>query len=243
MTDPFWLFAQFCGTHPQMLRGGMLLGLTAAGAAGSVMHCGPMCGPFVLGQVADRMARLPAARMHESCRMTQGLLVPYHLGRLTTYAGLGAAAARLGSFLAALPWFGTLRLVLLLLAATLFLAHALGRIAPLSSGSAGLGRLLRRVTRRIDRGTPWGTYVLGVALGFLPCGFLYAALTAAAASGGALAGSLAMLAFGIGTVPLLAAIGVAGRASGARGQRFAGRFAPALLALNAAVIIMVAVGS
>ena len=34
----------------------------------------------------------------------RGLLLPYHLGRLTTYAGLGAVAATLGSTLSRLPW-------------------------------------------------------------------------------------------------------------------------------------------
>ena len=48
-------FAAWCGTGP-VGSGGLLLGLFLAGAAGSTMHCVPMCGGFVLGQVADGMA-------------------------------------------------------------------------------------------------------------------------------------------------------------------------------------------
>ena len=46
----------FCSSE-QTLRGGLIGGLFLAGVAGSVMHCAPMCGGFVLGQVADRIAR------------------------------------------------------------------------------------------------------------------------------------------------------------------------------------------
>ncbi len=244
MTDPLTLIAQICGAHPALLQGGMLAGLVAAGAAGSVMHCAPMCGPFVLGQVADRMARIPAARMTESCRMAQGLLIPYHLGRLTTYAALGALAASLGSVLGGLPWFGTLRVVLLLAAALLFLLHALGRLAPAHKlgAAARLGRVLRRITQRLDRSGPRGTFATGLMLGLLPCGFVYAALTAAAAATGPLGGAGVMLAFGLGTVPILAVIGVAGRA-GLRGGPWARRFAPVLLTFNAGVILLVALAT
>ena len=46
------MIASFCGAIPW--SGGLLLGLFLAGLAGSTMHCAPMCGGFVLGQVADR---------------------------------------------------------------------------------------------------------------------------------------------------------------------------------------------
>ena len=91
MESLLWL-ASLC-TRDTALQGGLLFGLFAAGAAGSVVHCGPMCGVFVLGQVSERMARLPSGRLCERQRISSGLLLPYHLGRLTTYAGLGALAA------------------------------------------------------------------------------------------------------------------------------------------------------
>jgi len=47
-------FAAWCGG-----AGPTLPGLLLAGLAGGAMHCGPMCGGFVLGQVSDRLARLP----------------------------------------------------------------------------------------------------------------------------------------------------------------------------------------
>lgn len=238
------VLAQICGAHPLALRIGLWGGLMLAGAAGSAAHCLPMCGPLVLGQVADRMARLPAARLSEACRLRQGLLVSYHLGRLVTYAALGALAAGFGAGLAALPWFAPLRTGLLLLAATLFLAHAVGRLGGAPIGGAAIGRALRRFAARLDRGTPGGTFRLGLALGLLPCGFVYAALTAAAAAPSAAQGAVAMAAFGLGTVPLLAVLGVGGaRLAGARSGGWLTRAAPLLLGLNALVLALLAVAT
>ena len=138
-----------CAAVPR--RDGLIAGLFLAGAAGGVMHCGPMCRGFVLGQVADGMARMPAAALCERRRIGAGLLWPYHLGRMTSYAVLGAvAAASLGAFRAA-PWFPPLRASVLTLAAGLFLAEALGRLAPglgLPAGTiapAAWGRRLGRL--------------------------------------------------------------------------------------------------
>ena len=122
-----------CGAVP--LSSGLLLGLFLAGAAGSAMHCVPTCGGFVLGQVADRMARVPAARLCEWRRVSGGALLPYHAGRLTTYAGLGASSGLIGATLARLPWFGFASAALLLLGAALFLAQAVRRMVPQLSGT------------------------------------------------------------------------------------------------------------
>jgi len=49
---------------------------------------------------------------------------------------------------------------------------------------------------------------LGMLWGWLPCGLVYSALTTALASGSALEGGLAMLAFGLGTLPNLLLAGL-----------------------------------
>jgi uncharacterized protein len=233
---------------PTTARGGLVLGLLLAGAAGGAMHCGPMCGGFVLGQVADRMARLPAAALCERRRLSAGLLLPYHLGRLTTYAGLGAAAAGSVAVLGRAPWFGDVSAALLGLAALFFLSESLRRLVPrLGRHLPGAGpmpgpwaRGVARLAARIDRARPGGGYLLGVALGFLPCGFLYSALTAAAAAGRPALGAAGMAAFALGTVPALAVVGLAGQAAGWRFQRGVARFAPAVLAGNATLLLLLA---
>ena len=221
------------GTGPALLTG-----LLLAGAAGSVVHCAPMCGPFVLGQVADRLAAIPAARLCEQARLSSALLLPYHAGRLTTYAALGALAAQTGAIGAG---SGRLPALLLLAGALLFLGHALARLVPgwrplPERAPPGWERLVRRVAVRVDRRHPGGGFLLGVALGLLPCGLLYAAVAAAGSAGSAAGGALAMLAFGLGTVPGLVAVGVAGQAAGRAWHRGVAIAAPVIMLANAALL-------
>lgn len=239
------LFA-LCGSIP--LEGGLVLGLFLAGLAGSPLHCGPMCGGFVLGQVADRMTALPAGRMCEWRRVGAAALLPYHTGRIMTYTALGGLAGVGGSYLDRFPWFSS---VLLALAAGLFVTlawrrwsipavrdHAAGRRpgpAPASAQPAWAGWGLTRYARRV-RHLP-----LGLMLGFLPCGFLYAALAASAASGDPATAALGMAAFGLGTVPALVAIGLAGHAAGHRWRGLLASVAPFILVANAALLALLAI--
>ena len=71
-------------------------------------------------------------------------------------------------------------------------------------------------------------------------GILYGALAVAAASGSALRGAVAMLAFGLGTVPSLVAVGVAGQAFGRAWQRAVSTVSPIVLVLNAIVLATLA---
>jgi sulfite exporter TauE/SafE len=206
---------------------GGILALFLAGLIGGPVHCGAMCGGFVLGQITDRMASVPAGHLCEWRRVSGAALVPYHLGRLTTYGFLGALAGA-GSAALLPHWMGT---ALLLLGATLFLAR----------GAVGAPRLWGSAVSQMARRARPSSYLLGVALGFLPCGFLYAALAIAAAGQSAMAGGFGMLAFGAGTVPTLVAVGIAGQVAGRRWQRRIARWSPALMVLNAVLLVGLAV--
>ena len=75
-----------------------------------------------------------------------------------------------------------------------------------------------------------------MALGFIPCGLLYAALAAAAAGGNAIAGAAGMLAFAAGTMPMLVIVGTVGQAAITHWRAPLLRLAPALLVLNAGML-------
>lgn len=222
--------------------GGLLLGLFLAGATGSVMHCVPMCGGFVLGQAARNLQRVPMARLCEWQRLRTGLLMPYHLGRLTTYAALGALAATGTTILMQIPALSALPPLLLIAAAGLFLTQAGGRLAsPHRPSNPGrLSAVIAALTRHLDRTRPADGFVLGLALGLLPCGFLYGALAAAAASATPAAGAACMLAFGLGTAPALMILGVAGHSAADRWRAVAARVATPILAVNAALLLLIA---
>ena len=83
-----------CG-HLVAGHGGLLASLFLAGLAVSASHCAGMCGPFVLAQVGTRLAAMPLQRATLLTRLSGMALLPYHLGRATTYTALGAVAGGL----------------------------------------------------------------------------------------------------------------------------------------------------
>jgi len=220
---------------------GLLSGLFLTGLVGSLSHCTGMCGPFVLSQVAARLEAVPAAGLNEWHRLSGGALLPYHLGRATTYAALGAIAAGAAGTLAGWGGFRFLAALLLAAAAVALLSMAVPGLkalltaspSPAGWWSRGLGRWAAPLFARPIGLKGWA---LGVLLGFLPCGLLYAALAAAAASGDALAGALAMLAFTAGTVPALLVIGLLGQAAAGRWRQPLLKWAPLLLVANAGML-------
>jgi hypothetical protein len=219
---------------------GLVIPLFLAGLFGGVSHCAGMCGPFVLAQVGARLETLPAGSFGGWSRLRGGALAPYHFGRLTTYTALGALAGGIGGLFVRATEFRWLLAVFLLLAAALFAAQAVGWHSALRLG--GLETLLSRLSRPLVS-DPRGLrgYVLGLTLGFLPCGLLYGALAAAAGSGSALAGGAGMAAFVIGTVPALVAVGWGGAALGARRRNLLRRLTRPLLALNALALAALAI--
>lgn len=222
---------------------GLLTSLLLAGLLGGLTHCAGMCGPFVLSQTVARLEAVPAKDMREWHRLAGAALVPYHLGRATTYALLGALAALIADGMIAATGLKWLSAALLLLAALFFATYALHQLAvrlPWAAGVDGGGLWSRYGSQLVRplfaRPVGWRGYLLGVALGFLPCGLLYGALAAAASSSGPLAGAFAMLAFALGTVPALVLIGIAGHVAAGRFTQAARAVMPVLMLLNAAAL-------
>ncbi len=237
----FAAVAALCGSGDPQALSAIILALFLTGLAGGVAHCGPMCGPFVLMQLGDA-GSAPRIR-----RLSAGLLPAYHFGRILTYSALGAAAGGLGGSLIAVSPFRDATALLLGLAALAFLLQGLKGLGaflslrtpfPVMSFGGGLGAFIARAIGPILRAAP-GRFLglhgllLGLVLGLLPCGFLYAALLVAMATGHAAAGGIAMLGFGLGTVPALAAIGMIGAGVAHRWRAFARGALPPIFLINA----------
>lgn len=170
----------------------LLLGL------GGGLHCAGMCGPLVLALPGPRA---PGALLRRVC---------YQLGRIVTYALLGAAAGSLGKSLAV---FGIGRWVSLtaglLIAAGILLSRRVG------GGRwwiQQLGRWRQRVLPYLKPTSVGAFAVFGAFNGLLPCGLVYVACAAASASGGILTGARYMIWFGLGTIPILLGLSVSQRA-------------------------------
>ena len=166
----------------------------AAFVAGLVtsLHCAGMCGPLACSLMPVRGDRADA----------QTVSTVYHVSRLTAYATLGALAGGLGrvpltwvsqSALRWLPWV----LVLFFVALALRWDRHLPKLPVLGRFTLRLQSWLR------GRSRVQSAAALGFATPLLPCGPFYFLVALALLSGSALRGVEFMLAFGLGTVPLL----------------------------------------
>lgn len=178
--------------------------LFLGGLMGSITHCVGMCGPFAFAQTAS-VATTDQARFE---RLKQLALLPYHLGRITTYALLGAVAASFTGIFAEQEMFKGVAAAMMGLAAILFLISALPKLSLSRMAGAPFlkmfGRFLGQVARPFFAGqSPAHRYGLGLVLGFLPCGLSAAALFAAASTGNPFTGFFAMASFGLATIPAL----------------------------------------
>jgi uncharacterized protein len=239
-------FAALCGAP--FGSAAFAVSLFVAGLAGGFTHCAGMCGPFVLAQVSERLGRIGVAEFGLWSRLQGAALAPYQLGRLTTYTALGALAGGAARTVLAATEFRWMASVLLLIAAGLFLAQIAGPWLPAGRSAPSNGTMHRLAAAVARPAAPlfsdprgWRGYALGVLLGFLPCGLLYSALAAAAASGEATSGALGMAAFALGTMPALFAVGYGGVALGRRWRDAMQRLSRPVMALNAVLLIAVAV--
>ena len=168
----------------------------ASSLAGSV-HCAAMCGPLM---GLYRGAGAPRWRPHLAHAGGRGLA---YVG-LGTVAGLvGGAVDLAGRAVEVQRAAWVLGAVAVLAVGGLSLASALGAPLRLSGGRtfrAGLVQLRRR--RPVVRAA-----LVGLLSAALPCGWLWAFVALAAGTGRALDGAAVMLAFWLGTLPVMFGLG------------------------------------
>lgn len=202
---------QLLTVYGGLLLGGLLMSL----------HCVGMCGPIVIGfsQAFERVRLTirgqPLASGHS---LRWGLawdFLWYHAGRIWTYALLGFAAGWLGEGIrrsaALMGWRQAAGVSLGLLVVVSGIA-LLGIVPGLS-----LERLVARCGASEGRRRPMlatllagrgaaPRLLLGVVMGFLPCGLVYAMLAVTATLPTPWHAAVGMVAFGLGTVPALTAV-------------------------------------
>jgi uncharacterized protein len=168
----------------------------------SSLHCVQMCGPIVL---AYSMGGRGSLIQHLS----------YNAGRITTYSVLGAAAGAAGSALGLAGRFAgfqqTASIVAgcLMVLAAIFMTGAVPQQGLVQLNRFGISRFFSRtIGQLILSPTVSARLALGLLLGLLPCGLLYAALLKAVSTGTAFGGAVSMLAFGTGTAGALLLIGM-----------------------------------
>lgn len=188
----------------------LLITALMVGFLGGV-HCLGMCGPL-----AGAFTFSLASEIQKSPVRVARMQLAYNLGRLTSYAVLGAIAGvvgmvlvEAGSLLSVQRWLLAFAGIwMLVLAAWLLGWSSLpSRLESLAGGWwSGVSSRWRARFLPVRRLT--GAYLFGLLWGCLPCGLVYSTLLLALSSGSWFDGGLVMLAFGLGTLPNLMLMGV-----------------------------------
>lgn len=205
----------------------------------SSLHCVQMCGPIVLSYTVavSELKQVGASNKDAATALSFSPLLQNHLayntGRILTYSALGAIAGFAGGTLGLLGRLAGFSHILAIVSGALMIVVGivmLGIIPQTLLGNS-LFRIpslfLRRIGKLLSARGAGNRFFLGLALGFLPCGLIYAALLKAMATGSAFAGAAAMLAFGLGTAGALLALGIFSSAIRVRFNRWGSQLAAA----------------
>ncbi|KFF05865.1 sulfite exporter TauE/SafE family protein [Flavobacterium reichenbachii] len=172
-----------------MLYSAFILGLISS------LHCIGMCGPIAM--------MLPIDRSNETTKATQ--IITYQLGRLTAYAVIGLIFGLLGRgfLLAGIQqnisiFIGIAMILIAVIPEKIFANYNFSKpvYKIISKVKSSLGNQFKNKSYK-------SIFIIGLLNGFLPCGMVYAALFGAIAMQSASFGTLYMLLFGLGTVPLM----------------------------------------
>ncbi|MEE4340202.1 sulfite exporter TauE/SafE family protein [Pseudomonas alliivorans] len=181
-----------------LLLSALVLGLLGGG------HCLGMCGGL--------MGALTLAIPREQRTRRLRLMMAYNLGRIISYAIAGFFSGLVGWAVANSPGATTMRVIaaLLLIAMGLYLAGWWSGLTRIERQGRGIWRHLQPFAKRLlPISSMPRALLLGALWGWLPCGLVYSTLLWAASQGNAIDSALLMLAFGLGTWPVLLATGLA----------------------------------
>lgn len=189
-----------------------------------------MCGP-----IAFSLGLNPDHKLDFSFRN-----LTYQFGRITTYSILGAVLGIVGygiSFSGFQNLFSIMIGMLMILMAVLpkNLGENASGLKPFSrlmyQIKSGLGKFIRRKNYS-------SLYTTGLLNGLLPCGAVYAALTASLALGSIAGGAFFMFIFGLGTLPLMFAAVLFGNAISINTRQKILKFLPILMVVLGALFII-----
>jgi hypothetical protein len=174
----------------------MFISAILFGLLGS-FHCIGMCGPIAF--------MLPVDRSSQTKRVLQ--VAVYHLGRMMSYGILGLLFGLLGK---GFYFFGFQQYLSIIIGIIMILIIVLpSKTVNKFSLAKPFYKLLSGVKNRLGKELKKKRtdtfFTIGFLNGFLPCGLVYMAIFGSIAAGNAIDGSLYMMLFGLGTVPLMTA--------------------------------------
>ena len=180
----------------EIVLAGFLLGLMGS------FHCAGLCGPIALS--------LPLLGNSFSERFTSGLL--YNVGRTLIYGFMGAVFGLVGQgfhMLGFQRWISIGMGVLLIISV---LAPFVFKGIRIKLFDQFIGFVRISIQKLFKIRSYWGMFFIGMLNSLLPCGLVYLAIVGAIAVGNVFYGSLYLILFGLGTLPMMLTISLVGNA-------------------------------
>ena len=222
---PVFLVGLAGSIHCVGMCGGIVGALSASASMGAarapVRTMIPIAPPGASATAGAAGASTAGAAASNGTAAALTRVLAYNTGRIASYMLAGAIAGGLAGGAQSLAGLAGVQLGfywlanLMLVALGLHLMNAWRGLAWLEQG----GRLLWQRAQPVI--VPWMTTLLpvqkpqqalalGALWGWLPCGMVYSVLLTAMLSGDAFDGAAVMLAFGLGTLPMLVGLGLIG---------------------------------
>ena len=179
----------------------ILISALVLGIMGS-FHCAGMCGPIAIA--------LPLHGNSVGGKIIGGSL--YNLGRTTTYGIMGALFGLLGQGVAMIGFQQKISVIMgsLMIISVLFPALFRNQYSLDKSWLSFVGKLKSTIGKMFSIRSYSSLFFIGMLNGLLPCGLVYMAIAGAIGTGSVGMGTLYMILFGLGTIPMLLGISLAG---------------------------------
>jgi len=165
-------------------------------------HCIGMCGPIAIA--------LPLKKNNWTAKISSSLL--YNIGRTITYGVLGAIFGLLGKGfkMTGFQQWVSIAVGILMILSVLFpimfkQTEAVNRFL-----YSYVGKLIGGFKKLFQKSSYLSLFYIGLLNGFLPCGPVYAAIALAIVGGSVVSGTIYMILFGLGTIPIMLSLSLIG---------------------------------
>lgn len=207
-----------------VLISALLLGLMGS------FHCAGMCGPIAIA-LPLHGTRLPQ-------KIYGGVL--YNLGRTLTYGLMGAVFGLLGQGFKMIGFQQKVSVLMggIMIISVLFPSLFKNQYSIDKSWMSWVGKLKSAIVRMFAIKSFSSLFFIGLANGLLPCGLVYIAIAGAIGTGEVVYGSLYMLMFGLGTIPMMLSIAIAGNVLSLAIRKKINRLMPVLVVVVGTFFIL-----
>ncbi|WP_083631227.1 sulfite exporter TauE/SafE family protein [Labilibacter marinus] len=177
----------------EIIISGFVLGLMGS------LHCAGMCGPIALS--------LPLYGKGAGTKAFGGVM--YNVGRTITYGIMGAIFGMIGQ---GLSLVGFQQWVSVIMGALMIISVLIPSVFKnVNTGNIPIAGMVRKGIQKLFVKKSFGRlFFIGLLNGLLPCGLVYLAIAGAIGTGDVLTGTLFMILFGLGTLPMMLAISMLG---------------------------------